>query len=245
MSAALLAQAQRLAPPTIVVDTREQAPWTPRIRREGRCVLLPVVRRALVAGDYTIEGYEQEIAIERKSLEDWVGTMFGKARRADGSEEPSWDRFRRELGRALAGVEAKGDEPAAPPLQRFAVIVEGSRADVHAHRYRSQVHPNSVIGRSDSVFTDHGVPVIFAGSRQEAERLGIWTLVRWWEGRQRMGGATEKDIAAALRAIPEGPPPDTRVPAGMRPIAEQMDADQIGLGMGRPRKAPPRRMGAR
>jgi len=157
--------------PTVVCDTREQAPWVPWISHGGKRLLLPVVRRKLDAGDYSIEGHEHEIAIERKSLNDWVGTMFGKS--ANG--EPSWERFKREIER----VKATG-------LQRFAVYVEASRDDVKLQSYRSQVKPASVLGRSDSLWPDHGIAVQWMGDRPEAERTAAWSLYRWWEGRRRL-----------------------------------------------------------
>lgn len=73
-------------PFTVVVDTREQAPWafSPRVSIE---------RRKLEVGDYSVVGLERRIAIERKSVADLVGTLTrGRAR------------FWREL-RALAGYE--------------------------------------------------------------------------------------------------------------------------------------------
>ena len=48
---------------TVVVDTREQEPYT----FESGCT--EVVRRALPAGDYSIEGHEDSVAVERKTLE--------------------------------------------------------------------------------------------------------------------------------------------------------------------------------
>jgi len=51
--------------PIIVVDTREQRAYTfPESRVGG------VVQAALPAGDYSVQGFETQIAIERKSLSD-------------------------------------------------------------------------------------------------------------------------------------------------------------------------------
>jgi len=244
-----------VAPPTVVCDTREQTPWIASVRRDGRRILLPVVRRALVAGDYTIEGYGHEIAIERKSLADWIGTMFGSSTDALGERATSWERFRRELARALEGVEPTNGDAPTPPLKRFVVLVEASRADVYEHRYRSGVLPQSVIGRSDSVLADYGVPVLwasapavldhrndwsFAAAREEQERLAMWTLVRWWERREMEKGATAGEITKAFKLAERGAPEpalDTRVPAGMRPIAEQYDAPTLGTAAGRRKRS--------
>ncbi len=64
----------------IIQDTREQRPW-----------VFPEYVRTRVAtlrtGDYALEG-DDRFAIERKSLDDFVGTLFS-----------GWDRFVREIGR--------------------------------------------------------------------------------------------------------------------------------------------------
>ncbi len=67
---------------TVIIDTREQEPYgfDPDLVRP--------VRRALPAGDYSIDGLEETIAVERKTLDDFVGTVM----RARG-------RFYRELRR--------------------------------------------------------------------------------------------------------------------------------------------------
>jgi len=44
---------------TVVVDTREQEPYA----FESGCT--EVVRRALPAGDYSVEGHEDSVAVER------------------------------------------------------------------------------------------------------------------------------------------------------------------------------------
>src|SRR5687767_5261983 len=74
----------RLAPFTIVVDTREQTPYPFED-------LAPSVRAKLEAGDYSIVGYEGAFAVERKSLADAYAT-FSRDRA----------RFERELERLRA-----------------------------------------------------------------------------------------------------------------------------------------------
>ena len=69
---------------TVVADTREQEPYA--FDPEA----VDVVRRALPAGDYSLPGYEASIAVERKTLADYVSSVI----RSRG-------RFLREL-RALA-----------------------------------------------------------------------------------------------------------------------------------------------
>jgi hypothetical protein len=44
-----------------------------------------------------------------------------------------------------------------------AVVVEAAVDDVLAHTYRSQMNPQSVIGTSIAIWTDYGVPTVWAG----------------------------------------------------------------------------------
>ena len=125
-------------PATIIIDTREQEPYSfdPR--------LAAAVRRALPAGDYSVEGLEERVAVERKSLDDFVSTVIHARRR-----------FRDEL-RKLAGYRAA------------CVVVEAGVADVLLQRYRGEAHPNAVLGNTLSIIFDFHVPVFFCGSRQAA-----------------------------------------------------------------------------
>ena len=63
----------------IIVDTREQKPLTD-FKRD-------TVRKKLDTGDYSIEGYEEVITFEHKTIKDLIGTCDVRNR----------DRFKREL----------------------------------------------------------------------------------------------------------------------------------------------------
>jgi len=126
---------------TIIIDTREQEPYSFDPRQAA------AVRRALPAGDYSVEGLEERVAVERKTLDDFVSTVIH-----------SRARFRKEL-RKLAGY------PAA------CVVVEAGVLDVLVHRYRGDAHPNAVLGNALSVILDYRVPVFFCGNRQAACRF--------------------------------------------------------------------------
>lgn len=84
------------APFTVVIDTREQAPFAfQNIRADSdqqeRPMIVPTVINTLQTGDYSILGLEDWITIERKSHEDLYGTLI------NGIE-----RFERELDRMRA-----------------------------------------------------------------------------------------------------------------------------------------------
>lgn len=73
-----------LHPLQITIDTREQTPWhfDPQ---DAVCV-----RGTLKTGDYALTG-DDGFAIERKSLDDFLGTISS-----------GWERFKKELARARA-----------------------------------------------------------------------------------------------------------------------------------------------
>lgn len=71
-------------PYTVIVDTREQTPWMFRgfqadVKQKHVDILVPTKRAMLRTGDYSIEGLENDITVERKSLSDAYST-FGEGR---------------------------------------------------------------------------------------------------------------------------------------------------------------------
>ncbi len=122
----------------IVIDTREQEPY------EFPCEM---VRRALPAGDYSVEGREGVVAVERKSLKDFVSTVIHDARR-----------FGNEL-LLLSTYEAA------------CVVVEGD-IDAMLRGMRREdlrgARPESVLGATLYICVRYRVPVFWCGSRQAA-----------------------------------------------------------------------------
>jgi len=125
----------------IIADTREQVPWT----FEGQG--FEIVRAKLDAGDYSVEGLEHRVSIERKSLDDWIGTVMR-----------SRVRFYKEL-ELLRAYEFR------------AVIVETSVREIMSGSYRSQVHPKAILGFITEVTVSQRVPVYLGGTRAEAQVL--------------------------------------------------------------------------
>lgn len=54
----------------IVIDSREKEPYT---------FACEVLKAKLDAGDYSVHGFEHQVAVERKSLADFVGTVIRTA----------------------------------------------------------------------------------------------------------------------------------------------------------------------
>lgn len=151
-------------PPSIVIDTREQAPWTFDqdliVERFGAA--FPTQVATLDTGDYSVRGLEDRVRIERKSLEDFVRSVTIDR-----------ERFWRELGR-LAAFPVKG------------VVIEGSIREVEEmgttrSRLRSQARPQSVLASATSIWVDFAIPVSWAGHRALAEYTAAWALRRVWQ----------------------------------------------------------------
>jgi DNA excision repair protein ERCC-4 len=107
----------------IIVDTREQLPWTWMAWKEKP----KLVRDGLSTGDYTMmldgEILDWLIVVERKELGDFIGCCTSGR-----------DRFERELERMQASC-----------MHPY-VAIEASLQDIAEHRYRSRMLPKSVLG---------------------------------------------------------------------------------------------------
>jgi len=130
----------------ITVDTREQIPWVFPVE------FATTRRAALRAGDYALLG-DDNFAIERKSLDDFVGTLG-----------TGWERFQRELQR-MDGWPAK------------VVLVEGSMLSIMHHDYN---HPNMLpafVCKRIAQLTMQGVAILFADNETIAAGL-CWRILR-------------------------------------------------------------------
>lgn len=134
---------------TIVIDTREQEPYAFGPKH------VIVTRKALLAGDYSIEGHEDSVAVERKTLEDFVSTVIRSRKR-----------FKKELQR-LSGY------------QFACIVVEADLSDILGGRYRSGANPNPILGTILSIIVDFDIPVFFCSDRQAACRFVEGYLLRF------------------------------------------------------------------
>ena len=135
----------------ILIDTREQKPYSFNIYQA------PTERVTLSCGDYSLAGFADRIAIERKSLDDLIGCLTGKDR----------TRFERELARAGS-------------YERFAVVIESEIQDVSAGRYKSKMKPHAVLQSITAFYIRYGVPFLFCGNRDAAEYTTFWTLQKYY-----------------------------------------------------------------
>lgn len=162
----------------VVVDTREQLPWhftgiTQPAPSTGEPVpvIVPLVTdRALASGDYSLDGFEQLIAVERKSQSDFVTSITA------GRE-----RFEREFER-LAVI---GSAPAVlgeTPRGAAHVVVECDWLELLNLPETSQVSPRAIVGTVAAWSQRYGVHFWFLPGRRAAERFAFYLFVQWWRG---------------------------------------------------------------
>lgn len=170
MSASTSIPAIQVAPFTVVVDNREQSPFAfqnlpARTDARGRALVVRTVVKYLPTGDYSIDGWESRVAVERKSLADLYGTLG-----------QNLDRFRNEMDRLSA-------------MEFAAVVIEATWAEICApQRYRSdwqsKMHPRSVWGIIHALAQRHPVRWFAFGTRRLAEIGTFEILERFWRDRQ-------------------------------------------------------------
>ena len=99
----------------------------------------------LATGDYSLFGFTDKVAIERKELSDLIACLSHDR-----------DRFTRELER-LRGFESA------------VVIVEAQYSDIQQGRYRSHMNPEAAEQSIISIMERYRLPFFFAGDRQTGE----------------------------------------------------------------------------
>lgn len=153
-------------PFTVVVDGREKTPYTfsglradANLRR--RPLAIPWEWTYLETGDYSVKGYENYVAIERKSLGDLYMTL-GQHR----------DRFEREHERLSE-------------MDFAAVVVEASWETILQHPPEmSKLLPKCVYRTALSWAVKYGVPWFCVEGRRLGEVTTFRLLERWWRFRK-------------------------------------------------------------
>lgn len=135
---------------TLVEDTREQTPLTEWPS------WVAVERGTLATGDYSIRGYEQTFAIERKSLADFAGTMMGGY---ESNTQKAPLRFNNELAR----------------LRHFdiaAIIVTATPQEAIDFKFNCGQYAHTALWQfACSIYATHGIPVFFIGTPRLAAQF--------------------------------------------------------------------------
>ncbi len=140
----------------IVTDTREQRPYN---FESGTMI------GTLQIGDYSINGLQDHIAIERKELNDLIGCLT-KGR----------DRFERELSKGRA-------------LDYFALVVEASLKDIVNGHYRSKMNPKAAIQSLMAFSVRYHMPIFFCDNRDYGQRITESLLCKYSSEIEKKWGA--------------------------------------------------------
>jgi len=179
----------QVVPFTVVVDANEGAPYqfiglkgkskggvrSPLVIRTVKKPMWNMGRSEWGVGlaDYSIDGLEEEIQVERKSISDLFGTLSGRR-----------ENFENEISRMNQQCKAAY------------VMIEGGYGHIASFREHGP-EPSSVIGTiiawSQRYPKVHWVP---AGSRDMAERLTFRILERFWDDRAEQMKLAEKSKMA-------------------------------------------------
>ena len=132
----------------VTIDSREQMPY---------CLEpLSIEIGGLATGDYGLSGeFSGLVSIERKSLDDFIGSCTG------GRE-----RFDRELHRMLA-------------FPARAIVVEATWQDIDAGEWRARATPK-MIRASITSFVAKGIPLMLCGDRAGGQTFTAGLLWRVW-----------------------------------------------------------------
>lgn len=156
--------------PIVVVDTREKTPL-PIFRNHGNWIG-GERRKALKTGDYSVEGMETLLSLERKSLTDVVACTVA-----------SRTRFLASCARLTT-------------FKWKAILVEGTYEDIKSgfdqFEIPSAVHPNAVIGTLDAIEAKFGIPILYTSTDRDlaTERAASWLskhFTYWWLETHRLG----------------------------------------------------------
>jgi len=133
----------------ILIDTREQTPYA------FKGYEVEVETATLGCGDYSLPGFTDRVAIERKSLSDLIGCLtVGR------------DRFCRELKKAMS-------------YDYFTVVVEAPLSAVSQGKYTSEMKPHAALQSILTFQIRYKSSIIWAGNRKGGEYVTSWLLSKY------------------------------------------------------------------
>ena len=154
---------------TIIIDTREQTPWS----------FPPYVETVVAkidAGDYALAG-DDRFAIERKTKDDFLGTISN-----------GWGRFVRELNRMDEANFIAKTIIVECDFREFCFSEQNGEIILPDHRHY-MLQPQFIYKRIAEL-TVRGVGVLFAGDAEKAAELAFRVL---YERSKQIKGQTNDD----------------------------------------------------
>lgn len=134
---------------TIIIDTREQTPFS---------FSYPISRKTLIAGDYSILGFEDKIAIERKALGD-LTSCVGKDR----------NRFIKQM------------EVLSFFHRKYLVIEANLNYILQGDFGYTKINPESVLGTICKIAIEYNIFPIFAGGHRSGAKITERLLIQYYK----------------------------------------------------------------
>ena len=125
--------------PSIIIDSREQRPLV-------FSDIFLTEAAALPAGDYSLKGFTDKVAIERKRLGELCGCCGGDR-----------ERFMNQIERVAQYTHSH-------------LVIEGDMSDIFIENYRAMVHPNSVLGTLMNI-QERGIGVWFCSTPEHTAHM--------------------------------------------------------------------------
>tara|TARA_Y100000310_G_scaffold253648_1_gene260540 strand:+ start:735 stop:1175 length:441 start_codon:yes stop_codon:yes gene_type:complete len=129
----------------IIIDSREQKPLWKKSTKTTQFEM-----KGLFIGDYSIKGYEDKIAIERKSPTDLFGTL-GRGHK----------RFKKELEKSLK-------------YKYFGIYIETSFGNIlnknFKHSHKSKMKGFVIIKILETIKLKYNIDVVFCNNRNEMRK---------------------------------------------------------------------------
>lgn len=149
--------------PVVIVDTREQLPL-PIFQNHPNWFAGETIKM-LPTADYSVEGMEELLTLERKSIGDLLGCMVTQR-----------VRFLSVCERMAA-------------FRWKAIIIEATYEDLKSDwagfGIPAEVHPNSVVGTLDAIEARFAIPILYTSTNRAltTERAASWLskhFTYWW-----------------------------------------------------------------
>ena len=146
---------------TIIVDTREQLPLFKRMPKHTGTI--NIIRKKVDYGDYTIEGFEDQFAIERKQISDFYSYI--------GKERKKTTRKMQEFGEIVKNG------------GWVALVIEESEATILSGFLMSKVPPEVARGFLNSWRVRYGLHSYFSRERKFIERFVLDSMIKFYNVR--------------------------------------------------------------
>jgi ERCC4-type nuclease len=163
---------RQIPKPVVLIDTREKSPFD--FSRFNNWIA-DEKRQKLNVGDYTVEGMEDLLILERKTLTDLVTTLM--------QQRPRFFKLCEKLAR----------------YRWRALFVEASYEDIKSpYGEYTLAHPNAVSGTLDALEARYGIPVIYTSRYRELaeEKAASWIskhFTYWYLEQNGFGRVLQED----------------------------------------------------